>query len=240
MNTNALRSLWQEAFGDPDSFVEAFFRTGFSPERHQAIWEGERPVAALYWLDCHRGTQRFAYIYAVAVAKSHRGQGLSRMLMEQTHEKLKSQGYQGAVLCPASGKLFSLYEKFGYRTFSYVDTFCQKPGDPISLEELGPESYAQARKAFLPEGGLEQDGIPFLGTWCRFYRGKDFLLACALDEGELFVQEFLGNRDAAPGITAALGAKKGHFRTPGTQTPFAMYLPFTQAPAPKYLGIVFD
>ena len=40
-----LRLLWQEAFGDSDSFLDGFFRTGFHPERCRLILEKGEPAA---------------------------------------------------------------------------------------------------------------------------------------------------------------------------------------------------
>ena len=38
-----LRSLWKEAFGDGDVFLDAFFETAFTPRRCRCITEADRP-----------------------------------------------------------------------------------------------------------------------------------------------------------------------------------------------------
>ena len=43
---SGLRQLWKEAFGDTDGFLDAFFSTGFSPERCLYAGEGGTVAAA--------------------------------------------------------------------------------------------------------------------------------------------------------------------------------------------------
>ena len=47
-----LRSLWKEAFGDSDAFLDIFFQRAFSPQRCCCVTQGDAVVAALYWFDC--------------------------------------------------------------------------------------------------------------------------------------------------------------------------------------------
>ena len=72
-----LRALWQEAFGDSDEYLDIFFGTAFSPNRCRCVAIEGKVVAALYWLDCACRGRKLAYIYAVATAKTHRGQGIA-------------------------------------------------------------------------------------------------------------------------------------------------------------------
>ena len=69
----------------------------------------------------------------------------------------------------------------------------------------------------------------------------DFLLAAEHDGDSLTGMELLGNAAAAPGILGALGFSRGHFRTPGTALPGAMFRPLRAgADAPGYFGLIFD
>ena len=110
-----LRTLWQQAFGDSDEALGAFFSVGFSPDRFNCVLEAGVPVSALYWFDCSLHGQKFAYLYAIATEVSHRGKGYFHRLMEDTHAILKSRGYSGIVLSPADEGLFDLYKSLGYR-----------------------------------------------------------------------------------------------------------------------------
>lgn len=240
----ALRRLWKQAFGDADAFLDSFFAVGFSPDRCRCLWENDALAAALYWFDCTWEEKPAAYLYAVATDEKYRGRGLCHALMEDTHSYLQGKGYAASVLVPGTRELFRLYEKIGYRTFGYVQEFICKAGDdPVQLEKLTAEEYNRLRKKRLPQGAILQEGVmlDFLHTQAEFYAGEIFLLAAAKGENTLVVQEFLGDTSAVPGILAALGVPKGHFRTPGNEKPFAMFYSLSDHTfAPTYFGIALD
>lgn len=238
-----LKALWQQAFGDSDETIEAFFTTAFAPERCRCIREEDNLAAALYWLDCEYAGQKVAYIYAVATHPEFRGRGLCRMLMEDTHRVLAEQGYAAAVLYPAGESLRRMYGKMGYRDATAVSEFVCTAGTAIPVRKIGTEEYAALRRAFLPEDGVRQEGtgLSYLASYCDFYTGADFLLATVLGEKSLVGVELLGNRNAAPGILAALGYADGKFRAPGADMSFAMLRPLkTDVKNPAYFGLIFD
>lgn len=247
MNTDrilGLRALWKEAFGDSDQFLDSFFSTAFAPERYHCLLDGDKPVSALYWLPCHLDGRPIAYIYAVATAESHRGQGLCRQLMSETHEILKQHGYHGAILVPATPELFDLYRKFGYRTCCTCREFtCDAGKDIVSLQPLDANEYARLRRKMLPEGSVLQEGdtLRFLQEQLSFYAGDGILLAATTEEVGLVCKELLGNSDAAAGIVRALGFSQGRFRTPGPGRNFAVFLPLMEdCPSPRWFGLALD
>ncbi len=239
----AQKALWQEAFGDTDAFLDSFFATGFSPSHCQCLYQNHRLAAALYWFDCLWQDKKLAYLYAVATKKSLQGQGLCRSLMEATHTQLQRAGYAGAVLVPGNDGLAGMYEKFGYKTFS----FCKKeeifPSKPLSIKEISPSEYASLRQVYLPENAVCQEtpAFLFLATFCRFYRTKDGLFCISRQEDTLNFQEFLGDISLLPGITAAMNAEKAVVRVSDDRTPFAMYRSFTGDDAtPGYFALPMD
>ena len=240
----ALRQLWIESFGDSAQIPDAFFSTAFSPNRYMAIFVGNTPVSALYWLPCTCNGSRFAYIYAAATRKDHRGHGYFRQLLDQVHEKLQKDGYEGVILVPGCPALVSLYEKFGYRVCTAISEIsCEPDSMPVFIQAITKQRYAERRRDFLPEDGIVQEGetLDFLETMATFYEGADFLLVAAIENGQLIGQELLGNPTAAPGILRALNCRNGTFLTPGNSRPFAMYLPLTEnCPTPSYFGLALD
>ena len=239
----ALRSLWQEAFGDTDPFLDSFFSAAFAPERSRCVFVGDALAAALYWFDCTVGDAKIAYIYAVATAAAHRGQGLCRTLMDSTHAHLQTLGYAGAVLVPGEASLFEMYEKMGYQVCSHMGAFSCAAGAPLPLREVSADEYAILRRQLLSDGGVvqEKENLAFLQTFARFFAGEGFLLAADLSGEALSCIELLGNSRLAPEIVAALGKKQGSFRCPGNDRPFAMFLPLQDgAPVPTYFGLAFD
>lgn len=239
----ALRALWKEAFGDNDAYLDLFFDCVFSPDRCRCVTLEGQPAAALYWLDCRCDGRPMAYLYAVATGKKHRGQGLCRALLADTHSLLAELGYAGCILVPGEADLFEMYAGMGYQTATTIREFdCRAGEERAALREIGAEEYARLRRQYLKDGGVVQEGenLSFLAALARFYAGEDFLLCAAAEDGRLFAAELLGSADAAPGILTALGYPDGTFRTPGGEKPFAMYHPLSDAPAPRYFGFAFD
>lgn len=239
-----LLELWKESFGEWNGFWELFRETAFSPRRCRCILENGEITAALTWLDCACEGQKLAYIYAVVTSPAHRGRGLCRRLLADTHALLSAEGYGAAVLVPAEPGLRAMYEKMGYRTCTAVAEFaCKAATVPVPLRAIGVSEFAALRRKFLPRAGVLQEGenLIFLARQAQFYAGADFLLTAYGDGENLTAIELLGNQSAAPGILRALGAKKGSFRCPGTEIPFAMIRPLTEnAVVPAYFGFAFD
>ena len=238
-----LRQLWQEAFGDDAAYLDLFFGSVFSPDRCRCITDGGKTAAALYWLDCRCEGRPMAYLYAIATGHSHRKRGLCAALMADTHALLRELGYAGAILVPGEPALFRMYGKMGYRICSAIgERHCKAGGEALSIRPIDAHEYARLRREYLPRGGVIQEGknLIFLEKLTRFYAGEDFLLCASVEKGRLTAPELLGNSDAAPGILAALGAAEGTFRHPGDNRSFAMYLPLSDAPVPRYFGLAFD
>lgn len=240
-----LKELWHTAFGDSREAIDAFFATGYAPERSRCITENGQVLCVLYWLDCWYAGQKMAYIYAVATHPDHRGKGLFRKLSQDTRRLLTEQGYAAELLMPGDEGLRKMYARLGYRTSCFMATREATAAipPPAAMKPLQTAAYAALRRAYLPSGGAIQDGenLTYLATFARFYAGEDFLLAALREEDSLFGVELLGNTDAIPGILWSLGCKNGTFRTPGKEIPTAMSRPLKEnVKMPEYLGFLFD
>lgn len=231
-----LRALWKEAFGDTDSFLDKFYSKAYCPKRCLCATEAGEVAAAAYWFDCGD----YAYIYAVATAKKHRGKGISHALMARIHSILTQEGYAGCVLVPGEESLREFYGGMGYENCGGVEEFDAQAANPLPLRKISVQEYAALRRVYLPQGGVVQEGanLDFLTCWAEFYEGANALLAAVWEDGKLLVLELLGSKEAAPGIAATLGADSGWFRTPG-EKPFAMHRPLNESKAPKYFGFCF-
>ena len=238
------RRLWQDAFGDTDAFLDSFFQTAYSPDRCRCVFMGEDIAAILYWIDCCVQEQKLAYLYAVVTHPGHRGRGLCRMLMDNTHSLLSSRGYAGAILVPHKESLRAMYAGMGYRNTGGLTSFsCTASDTPVSLRAVAPAEFAALRRTLLPENAViqEGDGLALLAQQLQFYAGENFLLAAYGENGVLSVPELLGNASAAPDILNALEYPHGNFRVPGSNIPFAMFHPLTDgAIFPSYFGFAFD
>lgn len=239
----ALRALWKEAFGDSDAYLDLFFDRGYDPDKAMCVSAGETVAAALYWLDMDYSGGKIAYIYAVATAKSHRGQGLCRKLMDATHRVLLENGYAAAVLVPQDGGLAKMYAAMGYLPGSGIrELHCEAAQKAVPLKPVSSATYHRLRKEILPTNAiaLGKAAQELLAVQAEFYTGDGILLAAVREETKVIGLELLGDETAAPGIVAALGCREGVFRMPGGD-PFAMYIPLTEgAAAPGHLGFAFD
>ncbi len=239
-----LLTLWEAAFGEHSGFWELFLETGFSPKRCRCVTEAGHVTAALCWFDVRLDGKPLAYLYAVLTHPDHRGRGLCRALLADTHAHLTAQGYSGALLVPENDALRRMYEKLGYETATTVSEFSCSVGDEkVPLRAIGEAEYGALRRKFLPSGGVIQEGenLRFLSQQAQFYAGEDFLMAAYTDEGVLTAMELLGNAEKAPGILATLECRKGEFRVPGGDKKFAMFHPLKDgARKPIYFGFAFD
>lgn len=237
-----LRRLWKQAFGDTDDYLDLFFGTAFAPMRSLCAMDGDAVAAAMYWLDAEFDGKPIAYLYAVATDAYYRGRGLCRRLTEQAHRILHDRGYAGAILVPAEPGLFIMYGKMGYQTCSAVAEWAAPAGEPLELTELTPAEYVARRRGLVPPGSVIQEGVTLalLAGMGTFHFGDGVLLTAIRDGNSVWVPELLGDQSKAPGIVAALGAKKGKFRSPGEDIPFAMYHSFDGFPAPTYFGFALD
>ena len=234
----ALRQLWKQAFGDSEEYLDLFFETAYAPERSLVL---DGIGAAAYWLDCSLEDRKLAYVYAVAVRKDLRGQGVGAALMKNLRVHLERQEYDGILLVPGDERLRDYYQKLGYRTLSWQNRFTAAAGTPVEMTRLTAEEYAILRRAYLGEHGVvqEKENLALLSGMAEFFRGDGFL--AALEPGEGNCPELLGNPQAAPGITAALGLESCDFQTPGKELPYAMGLSLKdKLPEQLYFGFGFD
>lgn len=238
METDALRTLWTECFGNEENWIDVFFQTAFDPTHVCCLTRRGQLAAALCWMDTYCQGRPLAYLYAIATAPAHRRQGLCRELMGKAHDHLARQGYAGAILVPGDEGLRQMYGKMNYVNFGGIRRFSAKAGEPIPIRRLSPEEYTALRREYLPAGGVIQENgaMEFLASWAELYAGADFLLAMAGDFG----LELLGNAHGAPGILGALGLERGSFWTPGEE-PFAMFRSLTGEDwQPGYFGLAFE
>ncbi len=139
-----IAALWQEAFGDSEAAVSAFFDA--FPACISYVSEENGTIVSMV----HALSQTLspdiptAYIYAVATLKAHRRQGLCRRLMAFAEQDLRSKGFACTVLTPGEPELFAFYQNIGYRADFTRNRTAFPGGTPISLPE-----YARLREAIL-------------------------------------------------------------------------------------------
>lgn len=238
-----LRQLWKEAFRDTEEYLNLFFSTAFSPDRCLCAQLDGEPVAALYWMDCRHLEKPVAYLYAVTTSNAFRRRGICRELISYTRAHLQRLGYAGLILVPGNERLRFMYQRMGFRDATALSEIKEKAGSsPIPLQRLTPQEYAAKRKKVLPAFSVLQEGdcLALMAGAYSLYSGPGILLAAEESAKQLRCVEYLGDTASIPGVLAALKKECGTFCFPGDQFPFAMWLPLTQLPPPKYFAFAFD
>lgn len=236
-----LKKLWKETFNDSENFIDSFFNISYSENRSMIVEKDGKITSMLFWFDCNFKGNKVAYIYAVATSQDFRKQGLCNSLMEALHSHLKASDYVGACLVPASDNLFNFYAKMGYIKCIYNSELTVMPTEgKLDIKKVSAEEYIKLRKDFLPLNAITQNDIDFLNLQVEFFKGKDFVFSSRKENNELFVPEFWGNKNIQPIIVFCQNAKKGIFRSYGTEKPFAMFLPFNETELPEYLDFAYD
>lgn len=98
----AVRSLWVEAFGDPQPYTDWYFRTIYQPERTLCLWDGSNMAACLqlapYRLMLDKQPRRVAYLVGVVTGQAFRHQGFGHQLLRHALNQLTIGGFSMAML----------------------------------------------------------------------------------------------------------------------------------------------
>ena len=130
-NREGIIRLWQEAFGDDEKFISEFMEKMNFSENMLVFSENNQVMAMATILPVFCKNLKGRYVYAVATAKSYRGKGLCKAIMNFVDEYMESVDEDFAILVPASGSLFEFYRKLGYCQTVYKPSFPQN-GEGVS------------------------------------------------------------------------------------------------------------
>lgn len=131
----AVKTLWQEAFGDGDPFIDSFLIRHYRRCRMLAEERGGALASMLHLLPFESELGRTTYVFGVATARSFRGRGLASELLRKAETICRERGDDALVLIPDGEELRAFYERLGYRgdlpvTFVVPDGFDFGTGDP--------------------------------------------------------------------------------------------------------------
>ena len=151
---DAIYPLWNEAFGDSRTTAKRYFDAILPHSTLFLIMDENIPVSMLFSVEEQVLHHKISYIYAVATAKTHRGQGLATALLSFAEEASRNSGHAACLLCPATPELGTFYARFGYQTWSQRD-FLQGPENQVpasirTLHTAATPTFAMA-KIFRPD-----------------------------------------------------------------------------------------
>ena len=164
-----IKRLWQQAFGDTNAWLDAYFRLRHADAHMYVTVVEEEEIASmlsLLPLDLVYDKQHFSarYLYAVATDEQWRGLGLSQTMTEQALMDVQAQGVQAVVTVPATPSLFSFYAKQGFVPFSAVQTL-DLDGSSLLLPCDGSIEPCDAPHLFALRKQLLQDSPFIWGQW---------------------------------------------------------------------------
>lgn len=105
-------SLWQEAFGDEQEYIEFFLDN--CPNECIGCFLDDELCSLLFLLDGSINGFKTSYIYAACTKKSRRGQGLFTRLLNFTISYCEKKGDACIFLVPGEESLYSFYKNFGF------------------------------------------------------------------------------------------------------------------------------
>ncbi len=129
-DTTSIRYIWNECFGDPESYMDAFFSFTYSPEQTLVAKFDGMCVGALqlfphtFLIDGRE--YKSMYIGGVSVLPAYRKQGIAKRLMGAAESYMREENVEISFLVPFS---FAFYEKLGYKCVSYLSEFSGKIGE---------------------------------------------------------------------------------------------------------------
>lgn len=126
-----LFSLWKEAFGDEDGYIELFFETVYKENITVfAEFDCGKAVSALYLMRSYIKSESRVldgyYLYAAATLKAYRGKGLMGKLINEAKAYVSDKGKDFISLVPGEESLCAYYNRFGFEPLMYrcKDTLC--------------------------------------------------------------------------------------------------------------------
>ena len=199
-------SLYKEVFSeDSAEFAEAFTNRYFDKCCRYKLVDG-KIVSMLYLLDCSvfdgEKTEKAKYLYAAATHPDFRGQGL---MAELINSAVKQE--HNIVTKPATEKLFSFYEKFGFKVCSFKDEIKKEFS---RKEEININQYVSLRKELLkdtPHILLLDDEFTLDGL--TLYGKDNYCAAVDSDTGE--VKEYINHKNGQDKTPFAMATIQNNF-----------------------------
>ncbi len=229
-----LRALWHEAFGDPDSLTEAFFK--WLPDMGTAMVCvcGDRLLGAAYVIaglelaDCGKKPPVCGYIYAVAVDRPHRSQGLGAALVKAAAEKARQREAELICTLPAEPSLYGWYNKLLgtkcalYRQRYEVESAALEPVMALSSTEymLWRETMLRGRPHLRPSNPtLEFARLFYESLGGGLYACGSGICAAYKEGHSAVIRELVSMDEAecasiAASVGAFLGAERSEYWLP--------------------------
>ena len=119
----AIEQLWQECFGDSETFVRFYFDRKYRDEDALLYEQDGKPTAAFlmlpYTIAWKGQSLKSAYISGACTQANARNQGIMGRLLQRGFQEMAKRGTELSFLIPAEEWLYGYYGKSGYTTVFY-------------------------------------------------------------------------------------------------------------------------
>lgn len=143
-------NMWKTVFGDPDNYMNLYFRDKYKDENTLIYFENERAVASLQMLEFqftfHGSEIPIYYLSGVCTLPEARKKGYMDLLLKKSFDVAHSRGISLMLLVPQEQWLLGFYNKYGF-----AQAFDAGSTPLISLRELNdkyPGDLVSAYKEF--------------------------------------------------------------------------------------------
>lgn len=145
-----VRAMWKTCFGDPDDYMEVYFRHKYRDDQTLVYFEGERGVASLqmlpYKFNFHGSEIPVLYLSGVCTLPEARRKGVMHQLLLRSFEVARERECPLMLLVPQEEWLLSFYAKYGFaQTF---DTGVEQMLSLKTVLDLHPGDLQAAYRAF--------------------------------------------------------------------------------------------
>lgn len=144
-----VREIWKTVFGDPDEYVDVYFRHKYRDENSLLFMEGDKAVASLQMLPYHFtfcGTEiPVIYLSGVSTLSEYRKRGYVRQLLIRSFEEATHRNVPLMLLVPQEEWLLKFYDRYGFvQTF---DTGMEElPSLKVLLEKYPDDLHVAFRE----------------------------------------------------------------------------------------------
>lgn len=147
---NELIKLFKEVFSEESRFTEMVFEEKLCDSKCFCIKENQKIVSFLYAIEklfkSSEQLYKCVYIYGVGTKSEHRKKGYAKVLLNEAYEFFKDKDVKFLYLVPAFRELFSMYERFGYRTEFYLEKKVIELKKSADIKVSGGDCFADYKK----------------------------------------------------------------------------------------------
>lgn len=177
-----LKNLWLDSFGEKSEAVDLFFNQCIDFTTIYTASIEEKTVAMLFLVHSTLNGKNAHYLCSAATSSEYRNLGIMGKLIEFALEDSRKNGDVYSLLFPANEKLYSYYERFGYKPLCTVErtVFSREELRQFSLNNQRNSTdetsynYEELQKVCLKDNFLLQNNnfISFASDYYSLYDCK--------------------------------------------------------------------